>query len=78
MSINAADIMKQLFDTAEAVRNNKLPPGHARAIADLANAQIGVMKTVIDYATLVKDKQLVESAGDVFLGVQNPTSITHS
>lgn len=72
MGINAADIMKQLFDTAEAVRQQKIDPEEALAVSALAGRQVEVMRTVIDYAKQMDDKTLKESAADVFLGTPNP------
>lgn len=70
MSINAADIMRQLYETAAAVKDGKLDAESAQAIATVADKQIGVMKTVLDYMRLSGDANLTVNAGDVFVGTE--------
>lgn len=77
MSINAADIMRQLHETATAVKDGKLDAESALAIASVADKQIGVMKTVLDYMRLSGDAKLAEVGGDVFIGTESPKQLTH-
>lgn len=77
MSINAADIMRQLHETAAAVKDGKLDAESALAVASVADKQIGVMRTVLDYMRLSGDAKLTEVGGDVFVGSENPRQLTH-
>lgn len=77
MSINAADIMRQMYDTAEAVRTGKLDPESAHAVAQLGGKQIDVMRTVVDYMRVANDAKVTEIGGDVFVGAENPKALTH-
>ena len=70
MSINAADIMRQLHETAAAVKDGKLDAESALAIASVADKQIGVMKTVLDYMRLSGNATLLDKGGDVFIGTE--------
>lgn len=76
MSINAADILRQLHVSAEAVRIGKLDPDSAQAIASLANQQVNVLRTVVDYLKITKDQDLTNVSTDVFVGTETPKVLT--
>ena len=75
--VNAADILRQLHETAQAVREGKLDPESAMAVAMIGAKQVDVMRTMIDYMSVSNDAKLIEASGDVFLGTENPKQITH-
>ena len=77
MSINAADILRQLHVSAEAVRTGKLDPDSAQAIASLATQQVNVLRTVVDYLKITKDQELTQISTDVFVGTEQPKGLTH-
>lgn len=77
MSINAADIMRQLHETATAVKNGKLDAESAQAIASIADKQIGVMRVVLDYMRLSDNANLTVNAGDVFVGSESVKLISN-
>lgn len=72
MSINAADILRQLHDTARQVREGKLDPESAMAVSALAGRQVDVMKTVVDFMRVANDDKLANIAGDTFVGTESP------
>ena len=75
MSINAADIMRQAYETAQAVKEGKLDPEGGMAVAALVGKQVDVMRTVVDYMRLTGDPDLTQKAGDVFVGTETPRSL---
>lgn len=75
MSINAADIMRQAYETAEAVKNQKLDPEGGLAVAAIIGKQVDVMRTVVDYMRVSGDAALVQKGGDVFIGTETPKSL---
>ena len=72
MSINAADIMRQAYEAAERIKDNKLDPESGLAVAALVGRQVDVMRTVVDYLRLTGDTKLTTASGDVFVGVESP------
>lgn len=76
MSINAADILRQLHDTARQVREGKLDAESALAVSSLAGRQVDVMRTVVDFMRVANDDKLVNIAGGTFVGVESPR-LTH-
>ena len=77
MSINAADIMRQLHETAEAIKNGKLDAESGLAVAAIADKQIGVMNTVLKYMHIAADPTLTTNAGDVFVGTESVKLISN-
>ena len=77
MSINAADIMRQLPETAEAIKNGKLDAESGLAVAAIADKQIGVMNTVLKYMHIAADPTLTTNAGDVFVGTESVKLISN-
>ena len=76
MSINAADILRQLHDAARQVREGKLDAESALAVSALAGRQVDVMKTVVDFMRVANDPKLADVGGDVFIGTESPR-LTH-
>lgn len=76
MSINAADIMRQAYDTAQNIKEGKLDAESGLAVAALVGKQVDVMRTVVDYMRLAGDPKLTETGGDVFIGAENPKQLT--
>lgn len=72
MSLNLSDVMKQLYDTAQAVRNGKLDPEGAQAIAALGSRQIEIARVALDYMKTLNDPQVMINNGDVFVGAPTP------
>ena len=72
MSLNLADVLKQMHDTAEDVRNRKLDPSEAQAIAALGSRQIEVARVVLDYMRLLDDPAVTKGNGDSFVGAETP------
>ena len=72
MSINLADVMKQMYDTAQEVRNGRLEASDAQAIAALGSRQIEIARVALDYMKLLNDPQVTIKNGDVFVGTPTP------
>lgn len=72
MSLNLSDVMKQLYDTAQAVRDGKLDPEGAQAIAALGSRQIEIARVTLDYMKTLNDPQVMTNNGDVFVGAPTP------
>ena len=72
MSINLADVMKQMYDTAQEVRSGKLEPNEGQAIAALGSRQIEIARVALDYMKLLNDPEVTTKSGDVFVGTPAP------
>ena len=72
MSINLADVMKQMYDTAQEVRNGRLEASEAQAVANLGARQIEIARTALEYMRLLNNPVVTEKNGDVFIGTPTP------
>ena len=72
MSINLADVMKQMYDTAQEVRSGRLEASEAQAVANLGARQIEIARVALDYMKTLNDPQVMTNNGDVFVGAPTP------
>lgn len=72
MSINLADVMKQMYDTAQEVRSGRLEASEAQAVANLGARQIEIARVALDYMKTLNDPQVLVKNGDVFVGTPTP------
>src|SRR5690606_24448353 len=76
MSINAADLMRLAYETAQKIKNGKLDPEGGMAIAALVGRSTEIMRTVNDYMRLNGDATIITKGGDVFIGTETPKALT--